>query len=321
METHQLEAFSAVMSVGTITGAGRLLNRSQPSVTRQIQELEADLGYTLFLRNGPRVTPTHEAFLLYGEVERSLLGLQAIEQRARAIGQGIDRPVIIAATASLAASVVPAAFGRARMQALEGSGAPLPQIHVRTQSAEQIAHAILMHHADIGLVTLPIGHQGLEVHWIGEAPCVAALSVTHPLAHHRVIALKDLGEHGIATLANKHRLRHRIDVALARTGTPAEVCFESNHSLNALMAARSGNAIAIVDPASTIGHADNGLAIRPLDVHIPFLFGLVTAVGRPRKPAVDALLDAIRHSALALLPNVVIHDASAHDALLLDPLR
>ena len=316
METHQLEAFSAVMSVGTVTGAGRLLNRSQPSVTRQIQELEADLGYTLFLRNGPRVTPTHEAFLLYDEVERSLLGLKAIEQRARAIGQGKDRPVIIAATASLAASVIPAAFGRARAQVSEGVVSALPQIQVRTQSAEQIANAILMHHADIGLVTLPIGHQGLEVHWIGEAPCVAALASDHPFADRAVIAIKDLAGQCIATVANKHRLRHRIDAALALTDAPVEVCFESNNSLNALMTARNGDAIAIVDPASTIGHAGNGLVIRPLDVHIPFLFGLVTAAGRPRKPAVDTLLSAIRHSALALLPNVVMHDASEHDALL-----
>jgi hypothetical protein len=88
MELHQLEAFSAVMSAGSITGAGRLLERSQPAVTRQIQELEADLGYALFNRNGPRVTPTHRAFLLYEEVERSLIGLKSIEQRARAIVLG-----------------------------------------------------------------------------------------------------------------------------------------------------------------------------------------------------------------------------------------
>ena len=72
MELHQLEAFSAVMSAGSITGAGRLLGRSQPGVTRAIQDLEYELGYALFNRKGPRVTPTQRAFLLYAEVERSL---------------------------------------------------------------------------------------------------------------------------------------------------------------------------------------------------------------------------------------------------------
>ncbi|MEC4600822.1 LysR family transcriptional regulator, partial [Burkholderia vietnamiensis] len=110
MELHQLEAFSAVMSAGSVTGAGELLGRSQPAVTRQIQELEADLGYALFDRHGPRVTPTRRAFLLYDEVERSLVGLRAIEARARALGDETAEPVRIAATPSLAAALVPAAL-------------------------------------------------------------------------------------------------------------------------------------------------------------------------------------------------------------------
>lgn len=50
MELHHLEAFSAVMSAGSMTGAGRLVGRSQPGVTRMIQELEQEIGYALFDR-------------------------------------------------------------------------------------------------------------------------------------------------------------------------------------------------------------------------------------------------------------------------------
>ena len=337
METHQLEAFSAVMSVGSVTGAGRLLNRSQPAVTRQIQELEADLGYTLFQRNGPRVTPTHEAFLLYGEVERSLFGLRTIEERARAIGCGTPQPVSIAATASLAASVIPAAFARALdLPASLSTDSPatltasctapitsdrksstvLPQLQVRTQSAEHIVHAVLTHQADIGVVTLPIGHAGLDIHWIAEAPCVAAVHADSALAQQSVVALRDLSGQRIATVADRHRLRHRIDVALSAAGVAADICFESNNAFNALMTARTGAAVAIVDPATALGQDGNGLVIRPLDIAIPFLFGVITCAGRPRQPAVEQLLTAIRESTLALLHGVVMHHADKHDALL-----
>lgn len=57
MELRQLEAFAAVMSTGSVTAAGRLLGRSQPAISRLLQELEAEIGYALFSRSGPRVTP------------------------------------------------------------------------------------------------------------------------------------------------------------------------------------------------------------------------------------------------------------------------
>ena len=58
MDIRQLEAFVAVMTIGSITGAAKLLARSQPAISRQIQDLELDLGEALLHRNGPKVTPT-----------------------------------------------------------------------------------------------------------------------------------------------------------------------------------------------------------------------------------------------------------------------
>src|SRR5947199_229399 len=54
MEPRQLEAFAAVMSTGSVTGAARLLARSQPAITRLVQELEAEVGYALFTRHDRR---------------------------------------------------------------------------------------------------------------------------------------------------------------------------------------------------------------------------------------------------------------------------
>ncbi|WLE62874.1 LysR family transcriptional regulator [Burkholderia plantarii] len=310
MELHQLEAFSAVMSAGSITGAGELLGRSQPAVSRQIQELELDLGYVLFERHGPRVTPTPRAFLLHDEVERSLVGLRAIEARARAIGADAAEPVRIAATPALAATLVPAALARldADRQA--------PQYVLRGASAEHVVNEVLMRTADIGVVTLPLAHAGLEVHWIAETPCVAVLPATDPLASRPVLALRELAGRRIATVANRHRLRTRIDAALAAARVEAVAFIETNASLNAVMAARAGLAIAIVDPATGLGVPVAGTVTRPLDVAIPFSFGIATPAGKPPAPAVGHVLAALADATRALLPDTVFHEAGAHDALL-----
>jgi hypothetical protein len=107
LDLRQLDAFAAVMSAGSITGAARLLGRSQPAVTRLIQDLEANLGFELLHRNGPRITPTDQGLLFHDEVERLLVGLKHIADRAQAIAKLRVPTIEIAAIPALAAGIIP----------------------------------------------------------------------------------------------------------------------------------------------------------------------------------------------------------------------
>ena len=69
MEFRQLEAFIAVVREGSFTNAAERLNLSQPSLSSRIQQLEIDMGVTLFKR-GKRpieLTDTGKTFLPYAE--------------------------------------------------------------------------------------------------------------------------------------------------------------------------------------------------------------------------------------------------------------
>src|SRR4051812_41108615 len=100
-DLRQLDAFAAVMNAGSITRAARILGRSQPAVTRLIQDLEAQLGYAILRRSGPRISPTERGVLFYGEVERLLQSFSHASECARAIGRLALRPIEIAATPAL----------------------------------------------------------------------------------------------------------------------------------------------------------------------------------------------------------------------------
>src|SRR5271156_5411463 len=104
-DIRQIETFSAVMSTGSITGAARLTGRSQPAVTRLVQELEADVGFSLLHRSGPRITPTPNGVRFHREVERALLSFKQLRARTDAIAQGQPAPVTIAAIPALAAGL------------------------------------------------------------------------------------------------------------------------------------------------------------------------------------------------------------------------
>ncbi|WP_454827725.1 LysR family transcriptional regulator [Paraburkholderia xenovorans] len=313
MELHQLEAFSAVMSTGSMTGAARLLRRSQPGVTRTIQDLEQEIGYALFDRKGPRVTPTSRAFLLYDEVERSLIGLDAIRASARAIGRDEPMPLRIVATPALAAALAPRAIARLPQPPTQEHARGDTQL--RSASAEQVVQALLSRAADVGIATLPLDHAALDVHYIIEAPCVAVLHRDDPLAREAVLPLARLAGQPVATLANRYRLRNRIDRAFDQAGIALHVALETNASLNAMMAAQEKLGVAIVDPVTAFGLRLADVEVRALDVSIPFLYGVVTLSSRPRTAAMDALIDTLADVSHALLPGAVRHAASQHGAL------
>ncbi|WP_147461690.1 LysR family transcriptional regulator, partial [Pseudomonas syringae group genomosp. 3] len=212
MDLRQLEAFAAVMSAGSVTAAGKMLGRSQPSVTRAIQELEQELGFALFERSGPKVTPTHKAFMMYGEVESALLGVRNIRQRAQHIAQEENHQIKLVAISALAAGLLPIALSRL----------PEPlrpqQIQLQSMSPENVVQAVLSKTMDLGAVSLPLEHRGLEIHWIGEASCVAVLPADSPLAAHEVLSMELLRQHTLITMANPYRFRRRIDKAFHDAG-------------------------------------------------------------------------------------------------------
>ncbi|OZI53686.1 LysR family transcriptional regulator [Bordetella genomosp. 5] len=310
MELRQLEAFAAVMSTGSVTAAGRLLGRSQPAITRLIQELEAELGYALFARSGPRVMPSEQGFLLYEDVEQTLANLKQLQRRAQEIGAGTPRALQLAATPALAAGLLPQALAQA--EARFG----VRPTHVRSASPERVMQAVLNGSAQLGVTSLPLEHRGLTVHWIGESRCVLAVPQEDPLAALPVVPLARLAGRRVITMANPYRLRHRLDQALQAADVSSEALIETNASVNALTAVRHGLGVAILEPVSAYGTPLAGVAIRPIDTSIPFFFGVITPQACQLGADMPVLAQALADSARALLPDLVMHEAGAHASLL-----
>lgn len=302
-DARKLEAFAAVMSAGSITAAARLIGRSQSVVTRMIQELEDELGYALLHRHGPRIAPTPQGVRFHDEAERVLVSLRQLRARAEAIRHDARAPIEIAAIPALAAGLVPAALARL--------GDALPdEVHVQSGSAEQVVQSVLGRRAEIGLTSLPVEHSGLDTHWIGEAPCVAALAADDPLAAEATVPLASLAGRRLLTMANPFRLRRRVQGALAAAGVAPRAVIAVNASVTALLLARAGLGIAIVEPATAYGAPLQGGAVRPLDIGIPFLWSVVTAAGRPLPAALVALVAALRAVAEERLPRFRLRDPS-----------
>ena len=89
MRLQSIEQFIAVVDAGSIRGAARQLNMSQPALTRALQQLEEELGVQLMDRSGRGVTPTAAgtAFLSRARVAEAELR-KAFEEARKAVDDG-----------------------------------------------------------------------------------------------------------------------------------------------------------------------------------------------------------------------------------------
>jgi DNA-binding transcriptional LysR family regulator len=162
MDLRRLRSLLAVHDWGSVSEAARRLHMTQPALSRQIKEFEAELGVKLFDRVGHGMVPTGEGeeLLHHG---RSLLGqIEALEEHARVLAHGEAGVLRVGATPqtieSLLAPVVGAyqeAHGNVRVRLVEGGGAEQLDFLERGQ----VHLAITASTGDPDLfMTRPLGH-------------------------------------------------------------------------------------------------------------------------------------------------------------------
>lgn len=308
LDLRQLEAFSAVISSGSITSAAKLLHRSQPAVTRLIQEFENKIGYPLFVRHGPRIHPTEQALQLHESVEHALISLRQVQLRAQEISEAEEKPLVIAATPAMAVGLLPGALARLDLH--------LP-LQILSNSAEQTVRNVIEGRAEIALSSLPLEHNNVERHWIGQTRCVVVLHQDDPLAAQSRVALQALAERKVITLYNPYRQRHRFEQAMKKAKISPQYIIETNASANVLAYVRAGLGVAITEPVTAYGFPLSGLAVRELDVNIPYYFGVITPQAKTPRPVVLQLIDALEKTAGELLPQFTLLHSDEHHKIML----
>ena len=96
MNLRHIEIFHAVYVNGSVSGAARALNVSQPSVSKMLRHAESLLGFQLFQRTNGRLVPTEDAHTLFTEVSEIQDRVYALREAGKAMGDAglrAGRPV------------------------------------------------------------------------------------------------------------------------------------------------------------------------------------------------------------------------------------
>lgn len=111
------KTFLAVADEGSLSAAARYLGQTQPTVSRQIAMLEANLNVTLFERTGRSVELTQFGAELLDHVRTMATGADLIALAASGQSQSVEGLVRITASEMMSAYVLPPILGNLRFQA------------------------------------------------------------------------------------------------------------------------------------------------------------------------------------------------------------
>ena len=101
MDIQTMQYYLAVVREGTISAAAQALHVAQPSLSRQMKELEEELGVTLFERGNRRITLTEEGMVLRKRAQEMVALMQLTKEEVSTIRNHISGTVRIGAGESI----------------------------------------------------------------------------------------------------------------------------------------------------------------------------------------------------------------------------
>jgi DNA-binding transcriptional LysR family regulator len=203
MELRHLRYFVAVAREGSVTGAAKTLHMAQPPLSRQIHQLEEELGAVL-LERGTRPLLLTDAGRFFYENALSLLDrIEAVLVMTRRVGkvqQGTDGRFGIGFVGSILYGPLPGMVRRFR------ATYPHLQVEMLELTSVQQVSALNEGQIDVGFGRLHVEHPAIQREVLIEEPLIAALPIGHPLLDHPgSLLLGDLISHLLIVYPAKPR--------------------------------------------------------------------------------------------------------------------
>jgi LysR family transcriptional regulator, cys regulon transcriptional activator len=261
MNFQQLRAVrEAARSGFNLTEVANVLHTSQPGVSRQIRELEDELGIDIFVRAGKRLTQlTPPGAALLPIVERLLLEADNLKRVGEDFSASDNGKLSIAATHSQARYALPTVVRDFRQLY------PHVTLHLHQGSPKQVAEMLLSGEADIGVATEALAHYEPLL----ALPCYrwthsVVVPPNHPLLDIKgPITLEALAQYPIVTYETGYTGRSHVDDAFAKAGLEPDIVLSAMDADVIKTYVELGMGVGIV--ASIAFDADRDRNLRALD--------------------------------------------------------
>ena len=220
MDLRLLQYFVATAELEHIGHAAERLHISQSPLSRQIRQLENELGLELFLRERQRIRLTESGKWLLGQARKLLAQADKIREEAaqRSLGK-IGTLSVAFVSGAIWNGVLPKLLRRFHAEY------PDARLELHNMRSTLQMEAVESGRVDLGFVSMPSVSSDIENTCVSEEPFLLAVPATHRLACKRTITPGDLD--GVKWILLSHSIaperRARFLAACARAGFAPEV--------------------------------------------------------------------------------------------------
>ncbi len=259
LNLRQIEVFRAVMTTKSVSGAARMLNCSQPGVSRLLKHTESRLGFALFERGAGGMIPTREAERIFREVQAIYGVMNDLDGLLERIRTGESHEFKLGASPSLSNHMIPAILRKLVDQ--------FPELRIQFDvlPVDEISDYLVRERGEYALSVFDVSHPNIESRIIGRGRLVAALPPGHRLADRTVISAHDLAGERIIGLreASPHGQLARDLMADVEPGLNRATTVRFAETACAFV--RQGHGIALVDEFTIRGFPSDELVIVGFD--------------------------------------------------------
>jgi LysR family hca operon transcriptional activator len=264
MELRHIRYFVAIAEAGSVTvAASRELHTSQPSLSRQIRDLEDEVGVRLLTRRarGVELTPAGRAFL--GHARSVLSHVEAATESARRIAHPAKPCFSMGFLTGHELTWMP--------QTLQILRHELPNIDVMisSQYSPLLADGLSKGNIDAAFLRRERGAPDLAFRPLVKEPLMVVLPSNHRLAALRTISPEDLvGETFVTVSHTAPVLRGVIDNYLKRSGIKITPAHEADHVTMGMSLIASTRGVGLL-PAYAQNFLPSSVTSRPLTGNTP----------------------------------------------------
>jgi len=264
MELRHLRYFVAVAEEGSLTNAAeRRLHTAQPSLSRQIRDLEVEVGVPLLERGARGISLTAAGRTFLDHARLALLQVDAASEAARRAAQPEKRAFTVGFLAGQELVWLPET-----LRVLRGEQ-PDIEITLASQSSPELAAALMRGKVDVAFLRREKNAPGIAFKSLIREPLVAVLPAGHRLAAQKAVRVQDFAEETYITPTRvAPALKAAIETYAAKSGVVLKPEYDAENLSSVLSLVTSTGGVSLLPlyvklmlPASVV--------IRPLQGAVP----------------------------------------------------